>query len=56
MPSPAEVSDAVMDGLNEHYGYLDSEVFAEADGTLFVALYYEDGDRYKIRIEAHDDQ
>lgn len=51
MPSPAEVSDAIMDGLNEHYGHLDSEVFVEADGTLLVALNYEDGDRYMVRIE-----
>ena len=51
MPSPAEVSDAVMDGLNEHCGHLDSEVLVEADGTLLVALRYADGDRYRLRIE-----
>lgn len=51
MPSPTEVSDAIMDGLNEHYGYLDSEVLAKPDGTLLVALNYEDGDRYMVRIE-----
>lgn len=56
MPSPAEVSDAIMNGLNEHYGYLDSEVFVEADGTLLVAVYYEDGDHYTLRVEAQDGQ
>lgn len=54
MPSPSEVSDAVMDGLNEHYGHLDSEVFVQRDGTLLVALYYENGDRYTLRIEAQN--
>lgn len=51
MPSPVEVSDAIMNGLNEHYGHLDSDVFVAADGTLLVALNYEDGDRYTVRIE-----
>lgn len=55
MPSPAEVSDAIMDGLNEHYGHLDSEVFVEASGTLLVKLYYEDGDRYTLRVEPDKD-
>lgn len=55
MPSPAEVSDAIMNGLNEHCGRLDSEVFAEADGNLFVVLNYADGDRYRLRIEPEDE-
>ena len=55
MPSPAEVSDAVMNGLTEHCGGLDSEVFAEADGTLSVVLNYADGDRYRLRIEPDEE-
>lgn len=54
MPSPAEVCDAIMDGLNDYYGYLQSEVIAADNGNLIVALYYADGDHYTLRIEPRE--
>lgn len=51
MPSPTEVSNAIMDGLNEHYGYLDSEIRTSDDGALVVVLNYEDGTCYMVRID-----
>lgn len=55
MPSPTELSDAILDALIYRYGSdLNADVFTDEQANQLLYLKFADGDRYAVRIEAKE--
>lgn len=55
MPSPTELSDAILDALTYTYGSdLRADVFADEQANQILYLKFADTDNYALRIEARE--